>query len=84
MHRDGHGGTHWHVAVTNGNHYYADGEAIYNDPCPGYNKMRGLLEQRMVAATLHRTVPETVGQVAIMVIIIQTIIHKITAKKKWL
>lgn len=41
MHSDGHGGTHWHVAVTNGNNYYADGEAIYSDPCPGYNKNEG-------------------------------------------
>lgn len=41
MHSDGHGGTHWHVAVTNGNKYYADGEAIYSDPCPGYNKNEG-------------------------------------------
>lgn len=41
MHSDGHGGTHWHVAVTNGNNYYANGEAIYNDPCPGYTKNEG-------------------------------------------
>ena len=41
MHSDGHGGTHWHVAVTNGTNYYADGEAIYSDPCPGYNKNEG-------------------------------------------
>lgn len=41
MHSDGHGGTHWHVAVTNGNNYYADGEAIYSDPCPAYNKNEG-------------------------------------------
>lgn len=41
MHNDGHGGTHWHVAVTNGNNYYPDGEAIYGDPCPGYNKNEG-------------------------------------------
>lgn len=41
MHSDGHGGTHWHVAVTNGHNYYADGEAIYSDPCPGYNKNEG-------------------------------------------
>ena len=41
MHSDGHGGTHWHVAVTNGTNYYADGEAIYSDPCTGYNKNEG-------------------------------------------
>ena len=41
MHRDGHGGTHWHVAVTNGNNYYPDGEAIHSDPCPDYNKNEG-------------------------------------------
>ena len=41
MHSDDHGGTHWHVAVTNGTNYYADGEAIYSDPCPGYNKNEG-------------------------------------------
>ena len=41
MHRDGHGGTHWHVAVTNGNNYYPKGEAIHSDPCPGYNKNKG-------------------------------------------
>lgn len=41
MHGDGNGGTHWHVAITNGNNYYADGEAIYSDPCPGHNKNEG-------------------------------------------
>lgn len=41
MHSDGQGGTHWHVAVTNGTNYYASGEAIYSDPCPGYNKNNG-------------------------------------------
>ena len=41
LHSDGHGGTHWHVAVTNGNNYYADGEAIYSDPCPGNTKNEG-------------------------------------------
>lgn len=41
MHSDGHGGTHWHVAVTNGNNYFADGDAIYSDPCPGYDKNQG-------------------------------------------
>ena len=41
MHSDGHGGTHWHVAVTNGTNYYADGEAIYSNPCPDYNKNEG-------------------------------------------
>ena len=28
LHSDGHGGTHWHVAVTNGDNYYSSGEAI--------------------------------------------------------
>lgn len=41
MHSDGHGGTHWHIAATNGENYYADGEAIYSDPCPGYDKNNG-------------------------------------------
>ena len=41
MHGDGNGGTHCHVAVTNGNNYYADGEAIYSDPCLGHNKNEG-------------------------------------------
>ena len=35
MHSDGHGGTHWHRAATNGENYYAVGDAIYYDPCPG-------------------------------------------------
>ena len=34
LHSDGHGGTHWHVAATNGKNYYATGHAIYSDPCP--------------------------------------------------
>lgn len=25
LHSDGSGGTHWHVAITNGNNYYASG-----------------------------------------------------------
>lgn len=41
MHSDGHGGTHWHVAVTNGDNYYASGEAIYSDPCPDSTTNRG-------------------------------------------
>lgn len=41
LHSDGQGGTHWHVAVTNGDNYYADGAAIYSDPCPGYTKNQG-------------------------------------------
>ena len=41
MHSDGHGGTHWHVAVTNGNNYYASGDAIASDPCPGTTKNQG-------------------------------------------
>ena len=45
MHSDGHGGTHWHVAVTNGNNYYADGDAIYSDPCSGYNTNQGTAGQ---------------------------------------
>ncbi len=40
-HRDGNGGTHWHVAITNGTNYYASGEAIYEDPCPDYKKNEG-------------------------------------------
>lgn len=45
MHSDGHGGIHWHVAVTNGNNYYADGDAIYSDPCEGYNRNQGTAGQ---------------------------------------
>lgn len=41
MHSDGHGGTHWHVAITNGTNYYANGSSIDSDPCPGYNKNEG-------------------------------------------
>ena len=41
LHSDGHGGTHWHVAATNGKNYYATGHAIYSDPCPGYKKNAG-------------------------------------------
>lgn len=44
MHSDGNGGTHWHVAITNGKNYYADGQAIYDDPCPGYYKNEGTAE----------------------------------------
>lgn len=41
MHSDGKGGTHWHVAITNGNNYYADGKAIYKDPCPSSSINKG-------------------------------------------
>lgn len=41
LHGDGNGGTHWHEAVTNGNNYYAKGDAIYSDPCPGSNANEG-------------------------------------------
>lgn len=41
LHGDGEGGTHWHISVTNGTNYYPDGEAIINDPCPGYKKNEG-------------------------------------------
>lgn len=41
LHSDGHGGTHWHVAITNGNNYYADGGAIYYDPCPSSTTNQG-------------------------------------------
>lgn len=41
LHSDGNGGTHWHVAITNGKNYYADGEAILNDPCPSSKKNNG-------------------------------------------
>lgn len=41
LHSDGNGGTHWHVAITNGNNYYASGEAILNDPCPTSTKNNG-------------------------------------------
>lgn len=44
LHSDGNGGTHWHRAATNGNNYYAVGEAIYNDPCPGSTGNRGTAE----------------------------------------
>ena len=40
-HSDGHGGTHWHIAITNGKNYYASGGAIANDPCPGSYKNEG-------------------------------------------
>lgn len=41
LHGDGNGGTHWHEAVTNGNNYYAKGDAIYSDPCPNSNTNEG-------------------------------------------
>ena len=44
LHSDGNGGTHWHRAATNGNNYYAVGEAIYSDPCPGSTGNRGTAE----------------------------------------
>lgn len=40
-HSDGHGGTHWHVAITNGKNYYASGDAMANDPCPDSKKNEG-------------------------------------------
>ena len=45
LHSDGHGGTHWHVAVTNGDNYYSSGEAIYSDPCPESKKNYGTAGQ---------------------------------------
>lgn len=47
-------------------------------------KMKELLEQQMVAVTLHRVVLKIVVQITIIVIIIQIIIYKITFQKKWL
>ena len=44
LHSDGHGGTHWHRAATNGDNYYAVGDAIYSDPCPGSTGNRGTAE----------------------------------------
>ena len=41
LHSDGNGGTHWHIAITNGKIYYSDGEAIHYDPCPSSNKNEG-------------------------------------------
>lgn len=41
IHGDGNGGTHWHEAVTNGDNYYAKGDAIYSDPCPNSNTNEG-------------------------------------------
>ncbi len=41
LHSDGKGGKHWHIAVTNGNNYYASGEAILDDPCPASSKNNG-------------------------------------------
>ncbi len=50
LHSDGHGGTHWHVAVTNGDNYYSSGEAIYSDPCPDSNKNYGTAGQTQGSA----------------------------------
>lgn len=47
MHSDGSGGTHWHVAITNGNNYYASGDAIIDDPCPSVTKNEGLQAQQI-------------------------------------
>ena len=55
-HSDGHGGTHWHVAVTNGKNYYASGGEIANDPCPNSNKDKG------TAGPTSGTAPATGGQ----------------------
>lgn len=44
MHSDGNGGTHWHRAATNGDNYYAVGDAIYSDPCPGNTGNKGTAE----------------------------------------
>ena len=44
MHSDGKGGTHWHRAATNGDNYYAVGDAIYSDPCPGNSGNKGTAE----------------------------------------
>lgn len=41
LHSNGKGGTHWHVAITNGENYYPDGEAIMSDPCPSSKKNEG-------------------------------------------
>ena len=41
MHSDGQGGTHWHVAITNGQNYYPDGSALPEDPCPGVHGNQG-------------------------------------------
>ena len=43
-HSDGNGGMHWHRAATNGNNYYAVGDAIYDDPCPGSSGNQGTAE----------------------------------------
>lgn len=83
-HSDGHGGTHWHVAVTNGTNYYADGKQFIVTHVLVITKMKELLEQQMVAVTLHRVALKTVEQITIIVIIIQVIIYKITVQKKWL
>lgn len=48
LHSDGNGGTHWHIAITNGSNYYANGEAIFSDPCPnssGNNGTAGSTDQ---------------------------------------
>lgn len=44
MHSDVNGGTHWHRAATNGDNYYAVGDAIYSDPCPGNTGNKGTAE----------------------------------------
>lgn len=44
MHSDGNGGTHWHRAATNGDNYYAVGDAIYRDPCPVNTGNKGTAE----------------------------------------
>lgn len=41
LHSNGSGGTHWHVAITNGKNYYASGDAILDDPCPSSTKNEG-------------------------------------------
>lgn len=53
LHSDGKGGTHWHVAITNGKNYYPDGEAIMSDPCPSSKKMRELLALQVQKIRKH-------------------------------
>lgn len=46
LHSDGSGGTHWHIAITNGNNYYVSGDAILDDPCSSVTKNKGTASSR--------------------------------------
>ena len=59
LHSDGHGGTHWHVALTNGKSYYASGDAILSDPCPGHTQNNGTANSTSGSSTSNSSKSNT-------------------------